>query len=91
MAGILHIFRRSVANGPTLYQLNYPEDSRTYAKVVESETQLRDFLFEGLAFAPSAIDGVWDQLRTGSAVIENVNISYNEANAHGMIEAPSDF
>ncbi len=91
MPGTLHIFRRNVANGPTLYQLNYTQDSRTYAKVLESEAMLKEFLFENLALGPSVIDGVWDQLRTGSAIVEGLSIDYNEANANGMIEAPSDF
>ena len=91
MAGTLHIFRRNVANGPTLYQLNYTVDSRTYAKVLESEGQLNEFLVENLSLAPAAVDVVWDELRSGTAIIEGVEISYNEANANGMIEAPSDF
>jgi hypothetical protein len=91
MAGTLHIFRRNVANGPTLFQLNYTADSRTYAKVLENEGQLNEFLAENLSLAPASIDTVWDELRTGTAVIEGVEISYNEANANGMIEAPSDF
>ncbi len=91
MPGTLHIFRRFVANGPTLYQLNYTEDSRSYAKVLENEAQLREFLLENLALAPSAMDSIWDQLQTGSATIDGLQISYNEANANGMIEAPSDF
>ncbi len=91
MPGTLHIFRRAVANGPTLYQLNYTIDSRTYAKVLESEAQLSEFLVENLALSPDAIDNIWDQMRAGSATIGGLAISYNEANANGMIEAPSDF
>ena len=91
MPGTLHIFRRNVANGPTLYQLNYTIDSRTYAKVLESESQLTDFLVENLAFSSGAVDTVWEELRGGSAIIEGVGLSYNEANANGMIEAPSEF
>ena len=91
MAGTLHIFRRNVANGPTLYQLNYTIDSRTYAKVLESDSQLNEFLVENLSLAPVSVDSVWEELRGGSAIIEGVELSYNEANANGMIEAPSDF
>ncbi len=91
MSGTLHIFRRAVANGPTLFQVNYTEDSRTYSKVLESEPQLREFLVENLALSPSAMDNVWSQMTSGSATIEGLSISYNEANANGMIEAPSDF
>ncbi len=91
MPGTLHIIRRNVANGPTLYQVNYTQDSRTYAKVLESEALLREFLFQNLALSSRAIDSIWDQLRTGGAHVEGLAISYNEANANGMIEAPSDF
>ena len=91
MAGTLHIFRRNVANGPTLYQLNYTVDSRTYAKVLETEAQLNEFLAENLSLDAGSIDTVWEELRSGTADIEGVEISYNEANANGMIEAPSDF
>ena len=91
MAGTLHIFRRNVVNGPSLYQLNYTIDSRSYGKVLESEGQLREFLFENLSLHPSAIDTIWEELRSGSAIIEGVELDYNEANANGMIEAPSDF
>ena len=91
MAGTLHIFRRNVSNGPSLYQLNYTIDSRTYAKVLDGESQLREFLFENLSLAAADIDTVWQELGTGSAIIEGVEMSYNEANANGMIEAPSDF
>ena len=91
MPGTLHIFRRNVANGPTLYQLNYTIDSRTYAKVLESDSQLSEFLVENLSLAPIAVVTVWEELRTGTAIIEGVELSYNEANANGMIEAPSDF
>jgi hypothetical protein len=91
MPGTLHIFRRNVSNGPSLYQLNYTIDSRTYAKVLESEPQLREFLFESLSLQPADIDAVWDELRAGSTTIEGVELSYNQANANGMIEAPSDF
>jgi hypothetical protein len=91
MSGTLHIIRRNVANGPTLFQLNYTVDSRTYAKVLESEGQLNEFLAENLSLTPASIDTVWHELSTGTAIIEGVDISYNEANANGMIEAPSDF
>jgi hypothetical protein len=91
MPGTLHIFRRSVSNGPTLYQLNYTVDSRTYAKVLENEDQLNEFLVENLSLSPASVDTVWQELNGGSAIIEGVDISYNEANANGMIEAPSDF
>ena len=91
MSGSLHIFRRNLADGPSLYQLNYTVDSRTYAKVLESESQLTEFLVENLAISDSAVDAVWEELRGGSAIIEGVDISYNEANANGMIEAPSEF
>ncbi len=91
MSGTLHIFRRNVANGPTLYQLNYTVDSRTYARVLESDGQLSEFLIENLSLAPASVDTIWQELSSGSAIIEGVDISYNEANANGMIEAPSDF
>jgi hypothetical protein len=91
MPGTLHIFRRNVANGPTLYQLNYTVDSRTYAKVLENDGQLNEFLVENLSLSPASVDTVWQELDSGSAIIEGVEISYNEANANGMIEAPSDF
>jgi len=91
MAGTLHIFRRNVANGPTLYQLNYTLDSRTWAKVMDSEAQLNEFLIENLSLDQVSVDTVWEELRGGSAIIEGVELSYNEANANGMIEAPSDF
>jgi hypothetical protein len=91
MPGTLHIFRRNVANGPTLYQLNYTIDSRTYAKVLENESQLNEFLAENLSLAESSIETVWEELRNGTAIIEGVELDYNEANANGMIEAPSDF
>jgi hypothetical protein len=91
MPGTLHIFRRNVANGPTLFQLNYTIDSRTYAKVLENESQLNEFLAENLSLAESSIETVWEELRNGTAIIEGVELDYNEANANGMIEAPSDF
>jgi hypothetical protein len=91
MPGTLHIFRRNVANGPTLFQLNYTIDSRTYAKVLENESQLNEFLSENLSLAESSIETVWEELRNGTAIIEGVELDYNEANANGMIEAPSDF
>lgn len=91
MPGTLHIFRRSVANGPTLFQLNYTEDSRTYAKVFENDRQLDGFLSENIALSSATIDDIWNQLSAGSATIEGLSINYNETNANGMIEAPSDF
>jgi hypothetical protein len=91
MAGTLHVFRRGVVNGPALYQVNYTEESRTYAKVLEGEHLLREFLLEGLALAPDVIDEIWDDLRTGSSTIEDVLLSHEEAKSNDMLEAPSDF
>ncbi len=91
MAGTVHIFRRNVVNGPALYQVNFTKDSHTFAKVLEGEDGLHYFLIHAMALAPSAIDSIWDQLKTGSAILEGVEISGNEAMANGMITGPSDF
>jgi len=89
MAGTLHIFRREVVNGPVLYQINYTEDRHTYARVFESEGALEEFLAANLALTPNLVRDLWRGLRSGSATLEGVTLSYHEAK--GMTEAPSDF
>lgn len=92
MAGTLHVFRRRVANGPEVYQVNYTVVSKTYAKVLEGRPALRDFLEVGAALEPSALDSLWHQIEdSGSATMSGIDISEQAASSLGMKEAPSDF
>lgn len=91
MYGTLHIFRRSVVNGAPVFQVNYTFGGRSFAKVMEGEHALRDFLLVSVGLEPKIVDGVWHQMATGNATVDDVSLSDNDAIANGMVEAPSDF
>lgn len=74
-----------------MYQVNYTFGGRSFAKVMEGEHALRDFLLVSVGLEPKIVDGVWHQMATGSATVDDVSLSDNDAIANGMVEAPSDF
>ena len=91
MSGTVHIFRRSVANGGDFYQLNYTTTGSTFAKVFDSQHQLHDFLLE-LGLEPSALDSALTRLSSsGNLVLEDLEVSPEQAAASGMTHADIDF
>lgn len=91
MYGTLHIFRRNIVNGSPSFQINYTFAGRSFARVVHSEHELRNFILESAALDPHEIDSICGQLISGSATISDVKMSDNEAVEAGMNESPSDF
>lgn len=90
MPGTLHIFRRSVVNSVPFFQVDLTVDNYTYAKVVNSEAGLREFLVEEAGLDTTEMDTIESQLQSGSATIHNIEIAEHEAIAMGMVKAPTD-
>ncbi len=92
MAGVLHIFRRSVVNGEPHYQVNYTTAGDSYARVLGSDAELTDFLIETGALAEDEVNGFWDSLAAnGHASLSEVDIPQSETAMLGLRQAPSDF
>jgi hypothetical protein len=91
MSGTLHIFRRHVANGGDVYQLNYTTTGSTFAKVFGSHHELHNFLRE-LGLQPSALDSAWTGLtRSGNLTLDELEITPQQAASLGMTHADVDF
>ncbi|MGA2992502.1 MAG: hypothetical protein ABSD88_18695 [Candidatus Korobacteraceae bacterium] len=92
MAGMLHIFRRRIANGGEIYQVNFTLTGGTFAKVFATPEELDEFLVTGIALDPSDVDAVWQDInRAGNTVLDEVSISPQQAAALGMSHADVDF
>lgn len=92
MSGSLHIFRRDVVNGAPCYQINYNLVGRSYAKVVDGDSQLNEFLEVAAALPDDLVEATWRQLdSSGVANIVDVHIGVGQAIANGMVAAPTDF
>lgn len=92
MSGNLHVFCRHVANGGDIYQVNYTTVGSTFAKVFGSAHELREFLLTEAGLEESAIEGIWRQIaRGGTATLEQVEMSPQQAVALGMTHASIDF
>ena len=92
MSGSLHIFRREVVNGLPHFQINYNLAGRSFAKVVDGDHQLNEFLEVAAALPGSLVEATWQQLdSSGSANLVEVEIPESKAIAHGMKIAPTDF
>jgi hypothetical protein len=87
----MHIFRRRIANGGDIYQLNYTTTGSTFAKVFGTHHELHEFLLE-LGLQPSALDRAWTELTgSGNLVLEDPEISPQQAASLGMTHADIDF
>ncbi len=92
MSGSLHIFRRDVVNGLPAFQINYNLAGRSFAKVVDGDHQLNEFLEVAAALPGEVIEEAWKQLdSSGSANIVEVDIPESQAVAQDMKIAPTDF
>ncbi len=92
MSGTLHIFRREVVNGTTLFQVNYNLAGRSFAKVLDSPDELMEFLEVTAALPNNLVESIWAELnRAGIANVGDVVINETEAVGNGMRETPSDF
>jgi hypothetical protein len=92
MSGSLHIFRRDVVNGNPFFQVNYNLAGMTFAKVLNGDDQLNEFLEVAAALPADLVDATWKELdSTGIANVVDVNIPESQAMAHGMTSAPTDF
>ncbi len=92
MSGSLHIFRREVVNGLPCFQINYNLAGRSFAKIVDGDSQLNEFLEVAAGLPEDLVDAAWRQLdTTGSANVVDVSIPESKAIAHGMKVAPTDF
>ncbi len=92
MSGSLHIFRREVVNGLPHFQINYNLAGRSFAKVVDGDHQLNEFLEVAAALPGDVIEDAWKQLdSSGSASVVDVDIPESQAIAHDMKIAPTDF
>jgi hypothetical protein len=92
MAGTLHVFRRSVVNGDSHYQVNYTTTGSSYARVFDTDSGLTDFLIESGALEEGDVNAFWDALASnGSATVPDVNISEGDAPMMGLKQTPSDF
>lgn len=92
MTGSLHIFRRHVANGSDIYQVNYSFTGHSFAKTFGSQHELRDFLLVGAGLEPAALDSAWEQItHEGNATVDNIDISPQQAASYGMTHAEVDF
>ncbi len=92
MSGSLHIFRRNVVNGTPFFQVNYNLAGRTFAKVLDGEGQLDEFLEVATALPEDLIAEAWKQLESiGVANIVDIDFGESKAVAHGMTAAPTDF
>jgi hypothetical protein len=92
MSGSLHIFRRNVVNGNPYFQVNYNLAGRTFAKVLDGDSQLNEFLEVATALPDDLVEAAWKQLdSTGVANIVDIDFAESQAVAHGMTSAPTDF
>ena len=92
MTGTVHIFLRHVANGADIYQVNYTTAGSTFAKVFASDSELQEFLSVDAGLTSFEVDAFWQQLtREGTATVEDVEISPQQASAVGMTHAEIDF
>lgn len=92
MAGTLHIFRRSVVNGSTHYQVNYNVAGSTYARVFDDHKELRDFLIAVADMSPSDIDQFWGEIgNRNSITLSDIDISEHDTGFLGFKQAPSDY
>jgi hypothetical protein len=92
MSGSLHIFRREIVNGLPAFQINYNLAGRSFAKVVDGDHQLNEFLEVAAALPGEVIEEAWKQLNaSGSANIVEVHIPESQAIAQDMKSAPTDF
>ena len=92
MSGSLHIFRRDVVNGVPAFQINYNLAGRSFAKVVDGDHQLNEFLEVAAALPGDVIEEAWKQLdSSGSANIVEVDIPESQAIAQDMKFTPTDF
>jgi uncharacterized protein involved in outer membrane biogenesis len=92
MAGTLHVFRRSVVNGNSHYQVNYTTTGSSYARVIDTDAGLTDFLIESGALEEGDMNAFWDALAAnGSATVAGVDIPEGEAPMMGLKQTPSDF
>ena len=92
MSGSLHIFRRAVVNGLPAFQINYNLAGRSFAKVVDGDHELNEFLEVAAALPGGVIEDAWKQLNSsGSANVIDVDIPESQAIAHDMKIAPIDF
>lgn len=90
--GSLHIFRRHVANGGDVYQVNYSITGSTFAKVFGSQHELRDFLLAEVGLGPSEMDSIWERItHQGNASLDDVEITPQQASALGMTHSDIDF
>jgi hypothetical protein len=91
MNGTLHIFRRRVVNAGDLYQVNYTTAGSTFARVFDSQHELRGFLLD-LGLTLSEPDSAWTALMgSGTLTLEDLEISPDQAAALGMTHADIDF
>ena len=92
MSGSLHIFRREVVNDLPSFQINYNLAGRSFAKVVDGNNQLNEFLEVTAALPGDLVEAAWKQLEaTGSANVVEVDIPESHAISNGMKIAPTDF
>jgi hypothetical protein len=74
-----------------LFQFTFNAGGNAYSKVL-AETQLVEFLTEGLGLRADVTDTAVDQLRSlGNATIADVKLSENDAAALGMEEVGADY
>jgi uncharacterized protein involved in outer membrane biogenesis len=92
MSGTLHVFRRSVVNGDSHYQVNYTTAGSSYARVFDTDAGLTDFLIESGALEEGDVNAFWDALAAnGSATVSEVSIPEGEAAMMGLKQTPSEF
>jgi hypothetical protein len=92
MSGSLHIFRRDVVNGTPFFQVNYNLAGITFAKVLDGDAQLNEFLEVATALPGDLVEAAWKELdTTGVANIVDIDFPESQAIAHGMTSAPTDF
>ena len=92
MSGTLHVFRRSVVNGDSHYQVNYTTTGSSYARVIDTDAGLTDFLIESGALEEGDVNAFWDALASdGHVSLEDVDIPEGEAPMMGLKQTPSDF
>ena len=92
MSGTLHVFRRSVVSGESHYQINYTTIGSSYARVIDTDAGLTDFLIESGALEESDVNSFWDALAAnGHVTMDEVDIPEGEATMMGLKQTPSDF
>ena len=91
MSGSLHIFRRSVVNGSTHYQVNYNTANSTYARVFDNHDELRDFLISVAEMSPGEIDEFWTEIhQRNSVTLSDIDISEQDTDFLGFKQSPSE-